>query len=401
MYRGFFISLTVALLTSIPVFLYSQESSKELEEKRKKIQAEIEYTNKLINQTKQSKEATLNELGLVKSRINQRNELVATLKKEISQLDYKIESTEIGIKRLNTELKNLKQEYAKVISFAYKHQSAQNYLIYIFSAEDLNQSYQRLRYLDQISDYIRKEADNIREKEKIKEKELRLYNDQILEKKKLLEAENVQMAKLEQEKAEKNSLTKKLSGQEKQLTKALKEKENESARLKKKIEEIIAAEIKARSANSKGEKYSLTPEERLLSDSFANNKGKLPWPIDRGMISETFGVHTHPVLANVKTKNNGVDIATSDGGEARSIFSGKVVSVATITNTNKAVIIRHGEYFTVYSNLVAVYVSIGDEVSTKELIGKVYTNPKGITELHFEVWKGKELQNPEFWILKD
>ncbi len=137
-----------------------------------------------------------------------------------------------------------------------------------------------------------------------------------------------------------------------------------------------------------------------MEKDFVSNKGKLPWPIERGVISETFGVHQHPVLKNVKTKNNGIDIATSKNSEARSVFNGEVVSIASITASNKAVIIKHGEYFTVYSNLDNVYVTKGDKVTTKEFIGKVHTNLEGKTELHFQIWKGKTLQNPSTWILK-
>jgi murein DD-endopeptidase MepM/ murein hydrolase activator NlpD len=215
----------------------------------------------------------------------------------------------------------------------------------------------------------------------------------------LLDKENIQVSKLEQEKVEKDKLRKNLSGKEKQLQADLKAKENESRKLRKKIEDIIARETKPKKKPTGKGTYAMTPEEKVLSDSFAANKGKLPWPTEKGIISETYGVHQHPILKNVKTKNNGVDIATSPGEEARSIFDGKVVSVVNITTTNIAVIVKHGDYFTVYSNLDKVFVKQGSTVSTKEQLGNVHTSLKGITELHFEVWKGKVLQNPSYWIL--
>lgn len=395
--RYLFISIIILIFSCD---LIAQESAKELEEKRKKLETEIVYTNQLIKQTQKSKQATLNELNLLNSQISKRNELIATLKKELFFLNTKIENTEISLNRLNDELDKLKIEYARIISFAYKHQKAHNKLIYLFSAKDLNQAYQRLRYLDQISEYIRNEANTIRIKEKNKEAELAMYNDQVAEKKKLLNAENEQVSALEREQVLKDDVTRKLTGKEKQLRVELRAKEKETKKLDKKIAEIIAKEIEAKKPK-KGEDATLSPEELELSSSFVNNKNKLPWPVERGVISEKYGIHQHPALKNVKIKNNGINISTSEQSDARSVFKGKVVSIAKISASNIAVIINHGEYFTVYSNLDMVYVKIGDEVETLQAIGKIHTSLKGNTELNFQVWKGKELQNPSNWISKN
>ena len=224
-------------------------------------------------------------------------------------------------------------------------------------------------------------------------------NNQKAEKKQLLENENVQLSKLEMEQIGKDRLKAELFKKEKELKNSLRAKERESKNLNKKIKEIIANATKPKPSPSGKKTYELTPEESKLSASFAANRGKLPWPIERGVISETYGVHQHPVLRNVKTKNNGIDIATAKNSEARTVFGGEVVSVTSITEANKAVIIKHGEYFTVYTNLDEVFVKRGDMVSTKEIIGRVHTNLEGKTELHFQVWKGKTLQNPAYWII--
>ena len=287
-----------------------------------------------------------------------------------------------------------------MVYFVYKHQTSYNKLIYLFSAEDLNQAYQRFRYLDQISEYIRNESETIRQQEQVKESQLQNFNAQINKKKELLDTENIQISNLEREKVQKDRVMQDLTKKEKQLRADLRAKEKETRKLDKKIEDIIAREMKPKTSPTTGKSYALTPEEKQLSASFAANKGKLPWPIERGIVSETFGVHQHPVLRNVKTKNNGINILTSPESDARCVFSGKVVSVTTITTTNKAVIIKHGEYFTVYSNLDEIMVQQGQEVSIKDFVGKVHTNLEGKTELHFEVWKGKEIQNPSYWILK-
>ncbi len=379
--------------------LFSQEQQK-LEKERKKIEADIKYTNDLLEETRKSKKSTVYELRLIGNKLKQRNELIATLKKEINVLNRKISSTQDGIVDLNNEIDALIDEYAKVAYFAYRHKTAYNKLIFLFAAEDLNQAYQRLRYLDQISAFIRSEAKQIRLKESTKEKELKTLNKQKLEKKDLLDAQNVQLLKLEQEESEKKKIKANLSGKEKQLRASIRAKEKEAKKLKKKIEGIIARELAKAKPKTKGGTYALTPEEKLLSDSFAANKGKLPWPTERGLVSETFGVHRHPVLKNVKTKNNGLNIVTSKGTEVRAVFSGEVVSVVTITTTNRAVIMKHGEYFSVYSNLEEVFVKKGDILETKEKLGRVHTNTKGKTELHFEIWQGKVLLNPSLWILK-
>lgn len=379
--------------------LFAQDLQK-LEKERKKIEDDIKYTNRLLEETKKSKNTTVYELRLISGKIKQRNNLVTTLKQEINALNKKINLTEDGIDQLNGEIDVLTDEYAKVAYFAYRHKTAYNKLIFLFAAEDLNQAYQRLRYLDQISSFIRSEAKQIREKESSKENELNVLTQQKSEKVDLLDAQNVQLLKLEQEKAQKKKIKTKLSGKEKQLRSALRAKEKEAKKLKKKIEDIIASELELKKSKTGGGTYAMTPEEKKLSNSFAANKGKLPWPTERGMVSETFGVHQHPVLKNVKTKNNGLNIVASTGTEARSVFSGEVVSVVTITTTNKAVIVKHGDYFSVYSNLEEVFVKKGDHLETKQKLGRVHTNTKGKTELHFEVWKGKVLLNPSLWIVK-
>jgi len=388
------------LLVSIGLTLVSQTSRQQLEEKRKKLESEIKYANKLIKETQNSKKNNLYELNLLNSKVNKRSELVATLKSEVYELDGEIERTEKSLVYLDREMIVLKQEYAKLAYFAFKHKNAYDKLMYLFSAEDLNQAYQRLRYLDQLSEFIRDEAEEIKQLENRKEQILNELTNQNKNKKSLLENENLQLSKLEVEQIDKDRLKSELAKKEKELKASLRAKERESEKLNRKIKEIIANAIKPAKTTTGSKTYVLTPEEKELSSSFVSNKGKLPWPIERGVISETFGIHQHPVLKKVKTKNNGIDIATSKNGEARCVFNGEVVSIASITASNKAVIIKHGEYFTVYSNLENVYVKNGDKVTTKEIIGKLHTNLDGNTELHFQIWKGKTLQNPSFWILK-
>lgn len=387
------------MLISVSLLLKSQTTRQQLEEKRKQLESEISYTNKLIQQTQDSKKNNLYELSLLNTKINKRSALVATLKSEMYALDGDIETTDRSLVYLDRELKQLKQEYVKLAYFVFKHKNAYDKLIYLFSAEDLNQAYQRLRYLDQLSEFIRSEAEEIKQLMQTKEQLLNILNRQKEEKKQLLENENLQLSKLEVEQIGKDKLKTALSKKERELKKSLSVKEQESENLNKKIKEIIANVTKPTPSATGKNTYKLTPEETVLSESFAANKGKLPWPIERGVISETYGVHQHPVLKNVKTKNNGIDIATAENSEARCVFGGEVVSITSITASNKAVIVKHGEYFTVYTNLDEVFVRKGDKIDTKQVIGHVHTNMEGKTELHFQVWKGKLLQNPSQWII--
>ena len=377
-----------------------QGSQDQLEAKRKKLDGEIAYTNKLLDETRSSKKNTLNELKLLNVKISKRSDLVATLKTEIYNLENQIEETEIAIVVLNENLNDLKVKYAKVAWHAYKYSSSYNKLIFLFSADGINQAYQRMRYLDQIADFIRKEAIRISKAEEEQEDLLNKLTTEKNQKKILLDIEQDEIIKIEDEKIQKSKLKTELQSQENDLRKTLRKKEKEVARLDKQIQDIIAAETAAKKDASTGKTYELTPAEKTLSASFEDNRGHLPWPVERGVISETYGVHNHPVLKKVKTKNNGINIATTAHSEARAVYKGKVVSITKISNSNTAVIIKHGEYFTVYSNLDKVYIKKGDMVGTKEAIGQIHTNLKGETELHFEVWKSRTKQNPAYWISK-
>jgi septal ring factor EnvC (AmiA/AmiB activator) len=397
-FEGFKYPVLSFLFFLIAFSVSAQQSKDELEKKRKKIEDEIAYTNKLLEETRKTKKNTLNELKLINNKLNYRNELVATLKKESYSLDNEISITENSIKNLNQDLESLKKEYSKVVYFAYKYKTSYNKLIYLFSAEDLNQAYQRMRYLNQIGDFISKQAKEIKEKETKRQEYLNSLKAKKREKNALLDKENNQLYTLEEERAKKDALSRQILSKEKNLRARLRKKQKEERKLNKQISDIIDKATGLKHVKGKTTTYSLTPEEKKLSASFAGNKGKLPWPTLKGVISEFYGVHKHPVLKNVKTKNNGINIATSRGSDARCVFEGKVVSVTTITNNNKAVIVRHGSFFSVYSNLEDVYVSAGDNLDIKEPLGRIHTTNEGKTELHFEIWNGKVIQNPAYWI---
>ncbi|MDZ7742941.1 MAG: peptidoglycan DD-metalloendopeptidase family protein [Bacteroidota bacterium] len=389
---------------SLPLLLCAQKSKEELKASKEKLEKDIQFTNKLLSETKKSKSSSLNQLVILENKISQREELIATITNETALLDEKIEKNNQKRRQLKKELEHLKEEYARMIYFAFKNRSVYNRMVFVFSSKDFNQAYRRLKYFQQYGAYRQTQAELIIQTQQELENTILELEDQKEDKIVLMKEKESEIQKLKTEQEQKNQTVSELNRKERKLTAELREKEEEAKKLQAAIEEIIAEEMRAAAERAKTEKankgLALSPEELALSGNFSGNKGKLPWPSDKGIISSTFGEHQHPVLKRVKIKNNGINILTSKGGVARSVFNGTVISVRYITNTNIAVIIKHGEYFSVYSNLDKVYVQRGDAVKTGQEIGVIYTHPAdNKTELHFEIWKGKTLLNPSYWIL--
>lgn len=400
------LSLLFGLLLIYPA--QAQDSKKKLEQQKAKIEEDIQYTNRLLDQTKKSKQITLDQLVMINKQINKREELIGSISYEITKIDKQINSTADTIKQLNETIEKLRAEYARMIYFAQKNQGSYSRLMFIFSAKDFNQAYQRTKYFQQYSSYRQNQVRVIKESQEELNKKRALLEEQKKEALVLKKMEESEKLKLAKEKSVQDQAVQNLSKQEKELLKKIRDNEKAARRLQKAIEDLIAAEIeKARKAAVKAgtkpapeNKFALTPAELQLSSNFASNRGRLPWPTERGVIAVTYGEHAHPVLKGIKTKNNGVDIATEKGHVARSVFDGEVTSTMTLPNYHNVVIIRHGEYLTVYSNLIQLYVKKGDKVKTKEKIGLINTDENGKTTMHFELWHGKTLQNPESWILK-
>lgn len=440
-------------------FLSQAQSKKELEQKKKKNQKEIEYTNKLLKDNKKSKSKSYNTLLILNRKITLRNELINNINSEISILNLRIEKNTQEINNLAKELMLLKQDYAKMIYYAYKNRSSYERLMFILSAKDFNQAYQRVKYLQQYSEYRRKQATSIVKNQKKLSKKLAELQVKINEKQLLLASQQDETVQLEKEKLEQTEVLKSLKSKENELKKRLEEHIAVSQKLQKAIENMIASEEESRRKEmekekkekkqkkekerkeraeklkklkdkllSKSEKekiekeekelekeneaanenkqsaainiYEMTPEEKITSTSFGNNKGKLPWPTERGLITGTFGEHEHPVLKGIMVRNNGIDISTSEGESVRAIFSGTVSKVMQIPGYNYVVIIRHGNFLSVYSNLGSVSVKSGDKVSSKQNIGKVYTDSSedNKTILHLEIWKDNHKLDPSAWL---
>lgn len=400
--------ITIMIITLPVLWVKGQESKTKLQDRKAKIEAEITYTNKLLSETKKTKQASLNELLLLNKKISKRQELIDAINNEVQQFNRQINQTNDTIKELTEHIKRLKEEYAKMIYYAQKNRTSHSRLMFIFAAESFNQAYQRIKYFQQYSSYRMNQVRVINETQVLLAEKVALLKKQKAEKQSLVSIEETEKQKLADEKKQQDQTIKQLSQKERELLKKLRENEKAAKKLQKAIEDLIAEEIRKakESAKKTGTKptpentFGLTPVEMKLSNSFAGNKGNLPWPTERGIISATFGEHPHPVLKGIKTKNNGIDITTSNGAIARAIFEGEVTSTMTLPNYNNVIIIRHGEFLTVYSNLGELFVKKGDKITTKQRLGVIETDDSGRTKLHFELWKGKVLQNPQAWILK-
>lgn len=407
--------LTLLLLLTAQVSL-AQTSRESLEKKKAGVEKEIGSLQKELEKTQKNKNATLKEVNALKKKIKEREALIGNYASQINNIDEGITQTKQQLGSRQTNLKELQTRYASMVLYNYRHRSAYDRMMFVLASRSFNEAFQRLRYLRRYSEYRRSQSGDIREAiVQLSDKQTQLQVAKT-KKQKELELEQSQKEKLAQEKQEHDKLVNNMSKQEKKLKENLANKKKEQNKLNKKIEDAIRKEIAAATKASSGSAstaksgttaaktstsaaLTMTPEAKALSSSFAANQGKFPWPVEKGNISEGFGTHAHAELKNVTTKNNGVDIKTTSGAAVRSVFKGKVVSIVNNPLYHKGVIIRHGEYFTVYTNLESVNVKVGDEVSTKQTIGTVHTDVETKqANVHFEVWKGTVFMNPQNWL---
>jgi len=401
-HKRFLIFSTIYILLCLVITGFGQDQKEQLQDNKKKIEEEIEYNIKLLEETKKTKKTTLNQLIIIKNQIKSREKLIQTINEQIKSAVEQIDLNNEIINDLTQDLESLRKEYAQMIYYAYKNRSSFDKLMYIFAAVDFNQAFKRLKYFQQYANYRKTQAELIIQTQEGIQATIRELENHKKAKLELLVSLKEERDQLSYTRNQQNSTYYTLNQREKELAKTIRDKEKAAKKLQKEIEKIIAEEIRLaskKSGTTKTGTFALTPAEMKLSSSFEENKGGLPWPMKQGIISSTFGEHAHPVLKQVKTKNNGIDIITDKEMKARAIFSGEVTRVISIPNYNYVIMIRHGEYLSVYSNLSEVYVQNGDKIETKQEIGKIHTDKKeSKTELHFELWKGKTLLNPSTWL---
>jgi septal ring factor EnvC (AmiA/AmiB activator) len=376
-----------------------------LENNKKKIEREIAQTSELLEKTRKNKKSSIRELELLNNNISNRQKIVVELDKEITSTNEKIQKHSAAVARLGGDIDNLKKEYARMLQSSYLHRNPYGKIMYVLASESFLQAYRRILYIRQYSDYQRKQVALIEAKQVALNENIAALQEEKDVKDKLLKEETEAKTKLQREQQSKNKVLNDLKKQERRLAADIEKKQKKVRELNTQIQKIIQAEIAASQKKAAAEgkpkttAYALTPEEKNLSDNFAANKGRLPWPTEKGVVREYFGTHDHPIIKNVKVTNNGINILTERGSSARAVFDGKVTNVGTIYGL-KFVMVRHGEYTTVYSNLDDVQVQTGQTVKTKQKIGRIHASEDGDTELQFQVWKGATKMDPMGWVAK-
>ena len=384
--------LLVLLLVLINSPLKSQQTRIELENERQKNLIKISEAEKILKETEKSKNVTTGKLNVINKQINNRLSLISNLKKEMKFQNNEILDLSGVIYSLTNDLKILKNEYSEMIYYSYKSRSSLDKLGYVFSSNSYNQMFRRLGYIVQYTNSRKKQIQEI----EIVTNELDNQKNNLIHEKriqnKLLSDEVTENNKLQKLKRNQKKTISDLGKKERRIKKEIKERRISLEQLDNLIKEVIRSER---------EKLSGVDLDLIkLTESFEINIGKLIWPVSSGFISNKFGVHPHPVIKNVKVKNDGIDIQTSKGSKVYSVFSGKVSTVAFIPGMNNVIIINHGDYYTLYAKLKNLVVEKGDIITIGQNIADIVTNSDGVSELQFQVWKNNIKLNPEKWIMK-
>lgn len=409
----------------LPLSLNSQNSRKALEQKRLRVQREIAESQKILQNTQKEKSETLSQLSTLKRIIEQRAELIDNLQQDLLQTDNEIQRQTIQLQILQQQFEAEKLQLHQTVKKAYKTRKSGQELAFVFSSNNMKQAFRRWKYLKKVSEHRNNQVENLKAQAFAVELALKNLGVVKFRKKILISTKESEKKQLEVDKNTKQVLVNNLSKKEKELAEKIRQKERQMAKLNAAISRAIAREIEAerkrkerleaRQARNNSKKSSgksstttaksseersnsMTPESRALSESFSSNRGILPWPVERGYITQTFGVHPHPEFKNITLQNNGIDIATSKGLSAKSVFKGTVSAILSIPGEGQAVLVNHGEYFTVYSRLEEVYVQKGEQISTGTSLGKVMQDEEGKYTLQFQLWEGQEKQNPQSWL---
>ncbi|UCS93198.1 peptidoglycan DD-metalloendopeptidase family protein [Echinicola marina] len=406
----FIISFTAFLFLLGPAELQAQtkKTRAQLEKEKAEVQQRLKEFDEILKKTSARKKNTIGELNLVNKQLETRVNFIKTLNTEVILLNREIKETEGMIGSLENDLKTLKEEYAQMIYVSSKLNRGVTVLSFIFSSENFKQFYMRLRYLKQYSDAREKQVDQILKVSadlQVQKEELQSKKGQ---KEDALNEEQSQKAELDKLRKEQQSIVNSLAAKEKEIrediAKTKKQQEELNNLIRKVIEEEIRrAEAEAKKANtttkkSAGSSMPMTPEAAALSSSFAENRGKLPWPVAKGFISKSYGKHAHPTLKDIMIANDGVDIQTSPNESVRAVFDGVVTKISTVPGMGGTIIIRHGEYYTMYSRLKTIAVKSGETVKANDKIGEVSTGNNGVSEVHFQTWKGLKVMNPSIWL---
>ena len=401
-------SVLCSLLVVGSLFAQYPKERSALERLKQATLARIEATTKLLSSAKQSALQTLRELNLLTDEIKERQRLIATINNEVRLIDRERSALKQEIADLEKELEGKREKYAEAMRSLYAKKSGVDEFVFVLSADNLSQSYRRMRYLHEYSMWRKEQAQQIMEKQKELTAKRALLEKRRRDQMALLSDRKAEASKLQQKERSQKGLVSSLNKKQSQLKKELQQQQTQARNLDRQIQRIIEEEARksaqktSTKPKSKGA-YVMDKVEVALSGSFEKNKGKLPYPVNGSyVVVERFGTQKHAQLKYVVTQSNGIELRTKPGTQARSIYDGVVSRVFIVPGYNSSVIIRHGNYLTVYSNLSEVYVKAGDRVKTRELIGKIFSDKANgnMTQMQFQIWKETTKLNPEPWLAK-
>lgn len=398
--------------------LWSQESQQEkLEERKAQIQKEIRENEKLLQSVKKKEKSAVNVVIIQSTKIKLKEKLINTTEKQTKLLSNDMYINQVQINKLKKELAELKEDYAEMIVKSYKSRSAESRAMFLLSSENFLQAYKRAQYMKQYTSYRKMQGEEI----KMKSNKLTDFNQKLnvqkTAKQKLIAENEKERLSLEKEKKEQLKLVSVIKKDKNKISQEIRKRQQEYKKIDRQINKLIreaiaAANRKAALEKAKANpnapvskaavsssKIELTPEAKIVADNFRANRGRLPYPVEKGYVSLGYGNQTHPLFNTITVHNSGVEITTDKGASARAVFGGEVTSVIVLSPVNKAVMIQHGDYFTVYQNLSSVNVSKGDKVSIKQSLGKVRTNGEtGKTIIKFLILQNTTYNNPEGWL---
>jgi len=427
--------------------LVSQAQTKEeLQRQRVLLQDQIDLASTILAKTASTRQASINELETLNQKIKAREQLISTMDRQIRNIDRSIAKKEQEIIALNARVDSLKADYAQLIKLAQRQQTPTDQILFILSAKSFSQAAKRLQYFKDMASFRAQQVAQIAETQEALAQEKEALIVQKAEKVTIQQAQQGEKLALLADANEQQETVQELKSKESELKSDIQKKQREVQQLEQQIKRIISEEMRkakeraernkleeeakelgllsgkdftARTSNKAlkniidkarkdkgmdvrddGPSYAMTPEARALANNFASNKGALPWPVERGLITGKFGKHEHPIVKGVIVDNPHIEISTDDGAIVRSVFEGEVSSVVPIPGANIMVLVRHGNYFTVYSNLINVKVKSGDLISLKEPIGQAFTDENGKTMVQFGIWKDADIQDPAPWLAK-
>jgi len=373
------------------------QSKAELEERRKRTIDEIAYVDNLLKSTEIEKKESIKSLSIINKKLYLREMVLSDMRAEIDLLNYRIELNTVAIDMMESDLVSLKNDYARAVLNSYRLKKGNPELVYILSAKDFNQGYKRVKYLQQITKYRRNESEIIMElRDQIGISKQKLQDD-LIKISDLKSKEENQKNLLQSERTKKQSIVKTLGKKEKQLAKELEEKKKIAKKIELEINRLIEEERK------RALKKDVTPEQKLIGDNFLDNKGRLPWPVEQGIVTSHFGIQKHPEFKYLTEDNIGIEITSSGLIAAKAVFKGEVAKIFSIPGANMTVIIRHGKYLSVYANLINVKVKPGESVSVKQTIGDVFPDPgeNNNCVLKFMIFENeKKYLDPDSWLSK-